>query len=209
MQFSEADKAIKNVRCLEGDDSVRITWHWPPEVEQVYIFPQDATESLADGKLFTAQEYKKLGGYVIKKKPGIFTYYIYPFLVAGSRTLVEQPHGENRAEHICKTVIDYLVTKKNGFFELALSSRYDVAEDIICYSKNEGYTYFFGEKLVAGMPIMRVVKADFGESLNIFISEQNSALYTLNKCDTMGHGLLSEGLKLWDFLSGKKTRWSA
>ncbi|MCL1863288.1 MAG: hypothetical protein FWF78_06970 [Defluviitaleaceae bacterium] len=170
-------------KYLEGKNSIRITWHWPVGVEQVYILPQE--------KLYTLQEYKKFGGYIVKKQPGIFTYKIHPILPEGGSTPTTEPHGE--VSFVCKTEIDYLVTKKSGFFELALYSEYDVAEDVFCYAKNDKFIYFFGEKLAAGKPILRIIKADADENLRVFIPEQNSVLYTLNKCDSMRRPLLMKG----------------
>jgi hypothetical protein len=38
MRILESDKIIKNLKCHDENESIRLTWNWPQEISQVYIF---------------------------------------------------------------------------------------------------------------------------------------------------------------------------
>ncbi|MCL2386298.1 MAG: hypothetical protein FWC89_01995 [Defluviitaleaceae bacterium] len=212
---AEEDKTIKNVKCYDNSDNIRLTWNWGQGVQQVYIFTEglnvNETDANAenfsnDGKLFTLQEYKKQGGCILPKNAGAFVYYIYPFQrVDGEDILYDQPHNQNQISYTCKTTINVTIVEKaeptmlSSFFssggryknhEVTLTSNYNVSADIIGYVKNEnapptdindGTTYLLGEPLQANQPLTRIIRTERNEYLNLFIPEEHSTLYTLQK----------------------------
>jgi hypothetical protein len=118
---------VESVKKHEESDKIRYTWSWPQEAETAEV----------DGNLYTLQEYKQKGGYVIHKKiihikmstkPGFFN-----------------------SENINHKVIFY--------------SESDIPEGIICYTKNDaGAVYILGEPLSPKSSkalIIRVGKDDY------------------------------------------------
>ena len=209
MRVAESDKIIKNIKCTDEGENIRLTWSWPQGIEQVYAF---TSEELTGGKLFTLQEYKKRGGYILRKNPGVSTYYIYPFLRKGGEDILcNQPPGQNKISYTNQTIINFSVSEKFGLpflgqyyknHEIILSSENDVPADIISYVKKEnnfpndaqdGVVYYFGEMLEAGKPLTRIVQTGKNEYISLFIRKENTELYVM------------KGTITWDFLNGKKT----
>jgi len=146
------------------------------------ICAEGMSKNMETAKLFTLQEYKKLGGFSIRKTPGIFTYYVCA------------PGGQpSEITFTCKTSINCDIIEKTEFFgkvgkigknyknhQITFTAEYDTPSGIICYAKSGGITYFFGEPLKALHPLTRIVRTKKNEDLELFISKNFSDLYTIN-----------------------------
>ncbi|MCL1882915.1 MAG: hypothetical protein FWF81_04085 [Defluviitaleaceae bacterium] len=181
MRIIESDRAITKIKCHDEDENIRITWNWPQDISQVYIF---ADKELTSGKLFTLHEYKKRGGCILKKPVGVSTYYIYPFLREGGEDILcAQPQGENQVSYTRKTIISLKMSQKSSInspyknYKITLAAENFTPPDIIRYVKN-GMEYLIGEPLTEN-PLTRIIRTQKNESLDIYISEENSNLYTL------------------------------
>ncbi|MCL2218192.1 MAG: hypothetical protein FWB91_14410 [Defluviitaleaceae bacterium] len=174
------------IKCHEEDSGIRLTFNWPSGIEQVYIFATRGNfdirqASLGDGKLFTLQEYKKRGGCMMPKKPGVFTYYICPFLRENAEDIFAD--GMLQATHTCRINIDYTIRQRIGRYknhEITMLADYPVARGIVKYEKEPGgVEYIFGEIPGPGRPVIRIARTAADESLRFFISEEFSELYNL------------------------------
>jgi hypothetical protein len=145
----------KNLKLHEDSDNFRLTWKWQEGEETV----------LVNERIYTLQEYKNRGGFFIKKTPGIFTYKV----------------GEDEITFTVKIQISISIRKKKNF-EINFSSEHDIPENIICYKIND-IVYYFGEKIEAKKFLTRIVRADKNETINFFISEENSHLYDILQCN--------------------------
>lgn len=156
-------KGARKMKYYNEGKTVRLTWSWPAGVDTV-----DVCENDAPGKLYTLQEYKQRGGYVLPKKPGRFTYHI----------------GENEISFTHQTEIALQIREKNfpwqklKNFEIICTAEHDVPPDIVCYEINST-EYSLGEPLTAKNPLTRIISAEKNESVRFFITEENSELYTL------------------------------
>jgi len=180
---------IKNVKCSDnGSTKLQITFDWPVGVQDVYIFASHLASDNFDihqaaGKIFTLQEYKKLGGFETSKMPGRTFYYIYPFVrCAEEGDILHNQDGTNFTEFCEITKIKCLMREKNGIgasknFEITLSANYPVGSDIICYVKkkneiptniNDGTLYQFGAPLEPGQDVTRVVRTARNEYIRLF-----------------------------------------
>jgi hypothetical protein len=134
------EKEIENVKMYNESEKTRYTWNWP----------QGAEQAVVDGKLFTLQEYKQLGGYVLHK------------------TIIDHTIAE-RFTLFPGAYISYEVT---------FTSQKNVPKGVISYKRSEtGITYFIDEPIEAGVPFTRVIRINKNEFLKIFVSE--TKLYTL------------------------------
>ncbi|MCL2357314.1 MAG: hypothetical protein FWC70_09200 [Defluviitaleaceae bacterium] len=147
------------MKYYDEGKNIRLTWSWAVGEETVTV-----CENGASGKLYTLQEYKQRGGYVVPKKPGRFTYCI----------------GENQISFTHQTEINISVREKFLFpwqkfknFEIIFFAEHDVPEDIICYADGCG----FSEPLKAKTPLTRIITT--GESPRFFIRDENSELYKI------------------------------
>jgi hypothetical protein len=164
---------ITNLKCRDEGEKIKLTWSWHSEIELVYV----------NEKLFTLQEYKKRGGYFLKKTPGVCTYEVIPFTRENGEDIL---HEGDKITVSFKTKITCAIYEKIGLFgsryinhEVTLTSEYDVPSNIICYTKSEnGATYFFGE-LKAATPSTFVVRTEKNEYIRPFIHEDFAELYTL------------------------------
>ncbi|MDR0272721.1 MAG: hypothetical protein LBI27_05335 [Clostridiales bacterium] len=154
---------IKNLKLHDENENIRLTWNWPQDIEIVYV----------NEKLFTLQEYKKLGGCILPKKIGVSTYHI---------TLHPHEETENKITFICEVKIYLKISEHTGKqfknHKIIISSENDVPAGIIHYVKND-VVYEFGETLEANIPVTRIVRTGIDDSFRIFINEENAELYRL------------------------------
>lgn len=152
---------ITNLKCREDGNRLRVTWNWPPKVDHVYV----------NGQLFTAQEYRKMGGFFADKKFGVSTFNVNDTEVSFTRKI--------------KISANSRIKKSRQYVnhELTFTAEADVPADIICYEAG-GTIYFFGEELEAGKSVMRIVRTAENGGLRVFISDENAALYEFNRFPT-------------------------
>ncbi|MCL1845554.1 MAG: hypothetical protein FWF77_06600 [Defluviitaleaceae bacterium] len=156
------------MKYYDEGKTIRLIWSWPTGIETVQIHENDEP-----GRLYTLQEYKQRGGYILPKKPGRFTCYI------GENSETD----ENRITFTHKTEINISVREKFLFpwqkfknFEIIFSSEHNVPEDIIHYEISSRTTPF-SEPLAANTPEIRIITAN--SPPNFFIPEENSELYKI------------------------------
>ena len=151
------------MKYYDEGKTIRLIWSWPPGVETIQISENDAA-----GKMYTLQEYKQRGGYILPKRPGRFTYRI-------------GENSENQIAFTQKTEINIVVRENFLFpwqkyknFEIIFSAEYDVPEDIICYKiSSQGMTFSLGEPLVAKTQKTRIICTATNESPQFFIRKEN------------------------------------
>jgi len=160
---------ITNIKIHEhSSHQIRITFNWPLGLQEVYI----------NAKLFTLQEYKRLGGYITKKMPGETVYSICT------------PEGRpTSATFICKTDIVFALAEKMGWgydsgyksYELTFKANYPVPENIVCYviKKNslprdisDGTLYYWSEPLAQNTPTSGIVRTKKDEFIQIFVKDE-------------------------------------
>ncbi|MCL2456498.1 MAG: hypothetical protein FWD19_02990 [Defluviitaleaceae bacterium] len=169
-----------NLKMREENENIRLIWNWHEGIEKVFV----------NKKLFTLQEYKKLGGYFFAKTPGNFTYRIEPT----EDNLCE--FEENEISFTNKTEILFFFREQKNFLranelnfssqnflhanELILFSKNKIPRDVICYEKiNSGVLYFFEEELEAGIPLARIIHSE--EKIRVFVDDDKKDLYTLKE----------------------------
>ena len=201
MQIMETDHSIRQLKAhLEGE-RLRLTFQWPPDVQQVYIFRtveealDIATADWAQAKLFTLQEYKKQGGYVEAAPAGAFTYHLYPFLRQEGEDIIlvcadspDSPDSNKAAQNTLRVtgpvVIQFSVREKAGLrdktHKVELLSPRKLDGDVLCYVKKtggypasvaDGTLYFFGDGLEAGLPLRCEIKTRKDEYIRIFVRD--------------------------------------
>ncbi|WP_233455234.1 hypothetical protein [Paenibacillus elgii] len=156
MQWSEPDeryritKAASEVR--EGE--CLLTWHWPKEINYVYIDSfEDGGEQPPDGldpkrlKLFTREEYKAKNGYRARVDfTGPYFYRIYPcVMLEGRLTPLSQRDGDNLTRVSGgRGKIRYGIKYGGGWFskyktvQIRLFCEIPVPREALCYVKKEG-----------------------------------------------------------------------
>jgi len=186
---------IKNVNCHDDDDRLRITFDWPPAVQQTHVhILRGEVETV---KLFTLQEYKKHSGFLAEKMAGETTFRIYPLVwsvthggicnstgnALGEYVLYDQAES-NSVTFIEKTIITCSIKETTGQYknhEITLSANYPVPENIICYVKKEnglpqniidGVLYHIREAVNPGQPIKRVVRTMKNEYIRFFVMDE-------------------------------------
>jgi len=192
------DYVIKNVKCHNDGDRLRITFDWPPAVQQVHVYTlRDGSEpDFGNGKLFTLQEYKKQSGFLADKTQGETIFRIYPLVwsvthggicnsteEAGEYVLYDQT-DLNSVSLIEKTIINCSMKEKVGQYknyEITLSANYSVQKNTICYVKkenelprdiNDGLLYHFDEAITPGQPITRIVRTMKNEYIRFFSMDE-------------------------------------
>ena len=179
---------INNIKCHEDGNKLKITFDWPIGLQQVYIFTLPYTNNIDDGKLYTLQEYKKLGGYVTEKKPGETNYYIYPYVHQDGECVIID-HHTNSVKHIEVTKISCQIREKAGLGKyknhyITLEANYPVPDNIICYIKkkgdpsrdiNDGTLYYWGDIIQPAQPVTRIVSTLKDEYISVFV--RNEELY--------------------------------
>ncbi|MCL2839718.1 MAG: hypothetical protein FWE05_03010 [Defluviitaleaceae bacterium] len=178
-----------HIKCRETGENICLTFNWQSGIEQVYIFVVQGNcnnfdvnkTSLSDGRLFTLQEYKKRGGCVIPKKPGVFTYYICPFL----RENVDDIFADEQMQitHTSRINIDFVIQEKirrHKIYEISIVADYPVARGVLKYIKEPiGVEYTFSEISEKNQPITWIVRTEMNENLKLFIDEAFVDLYNL------------------------------
>jgi hypothetical protein len=203
METDTPDNCVSNLKYNREGDEIRLTFRWPAAIPQVYIFKGTSGEfnisqaRLSDARLYTLQEYKKMGGFMDKKTPGMHTYRVFPFIREdGEDVLVAQTDGENVITCLTGQVIIYFDLKertsllgREKVYSVKLSSTCEVGPDVVCYVKKEGgypehardgTVYFFGEGLTPGQDLQRQIKTGKNEFIRLFIhDEAQEQLYAL------------------------------
>lgn len=159
---------VKNIKCHDDGSKLRITFDWPVGVGEVYV----------NGKLFTLQEYKTRGGFVTEKLRGRMVYYI-------SDNEFEQGCLANSVCFVEKTFVTCKIREIAGLgydrryknHEITLMVDYPVPGDAICYEKNSDGIYHFGEPIMPGEPLVRVIRAMKDEPVRIFVNSEFEELY--------------------------------
>jgi hypothetical protein len=182
-----------NLKCNDEGEKIRLTWNWPQEIEQVYIFTNEET----GGKLFTLQEYKKRGGAFLRKKHGTFDFLICPFKRENGEDIFFDNLDDNKISFTHKAEIFFSVREKKSppflkqqhkNFLISFSSKENIPPNIIRYEKNEcdDVIYFFGEEISADKVVTRIVQIENDETLRFFISEEHAHLYNLHNQEEKG-----------------------
>jgi len=180
------DYGVRNVKCYDEGENIRLTFAWPPEVEQVYIFINEDA-----GRLFTLQEYKKCGGIVTCKTPGGCNYSIYASAREdGEDVLWEQTDGLNQATFVHRIPIDFALREKVGKYknhEITLTAQHQVSRGAVaCVKKMGGYpqnlydgvVYYFCE-IETSRPLIRTMRTTISEYIRLFVAEGFEDLYSL------------------------------
>ena len=191
---------VSQLKCHMEAGLMRLTFLWPEDVEQVYIFKTGEHFNIEDadpasGRLFTLQEYKKQGGYTCPRPSGAFTYRIYPFIrkdgcdyafVYTDKYAGDFQSPQNSIEVCGQIPIQVNITEKSGFLSkdktyiITLLAQQAVEGDILCYVKklngypatvNDGMMYFFGNGLEAGLPKKWEVKVKKNEYIRVFVRD--------------------------------------
>ena len=179
MRILKGDYYIKNAKCHDSGDKIRIIFDWPIGIQQVYIFIDELSDN---GKLFTLQEYKKHGGFVTEKVHGETKYYIYPSTRKSGEDVLYEQNGDNFVCFIEKTTINChihsAIGKKYVNHEVSLSANYRVESDIICYVKKknappmditDGTLYYLSEAIEPGDVLTRIIRTAQNEYLRFFV----------------------------------------
>lgn len=192
-------KSISQLKCHMETGQMRLTFLWPEDAEQVYVFKTAGHFDITSGKpgrLFTLQEYKKRSGYVEPRPSGAFTYHIFPFVRENGEDIVFiNSSGGNSIEVTGQIPIGFKITEKTGFLKrdkiyiISMLSQQGIAGDVICYVKKtgsypsgvgDGTMYFFGDGLVAGAVGRWEVKTKKNEFIRIFVRDPGmSGIYLL------------------------------
>ncbi|MDR1663596.1 MAG: hypothetical protein LBR83_01560 [Clostridiales bacterium] len=202
MECDTPDNTIRRLKYADEGETIRLTFQWPVAIAQVYIFKVSGgfdigEASPGDAKLFTLPEYKKLGGYMERKTPGEFTYYIFPFIRdAGEDVAVVQLDGGNRITFMAgQYEIKISIKEKTSPFsgvkthEISLFSENPIGADALCYVKkengypsriNDGVTYPFAEPLPPGETLTRKITTKKNEFIRLFVRDtEKAAQYSL------------------------------
>ena len=184
MRFEKSGEGVKNIKCREDGGNIRLTFNWPEGVEQVYVFLGTTDANPAMARIFTIQEYKKRGGILLQKVPGVFTYYICPFQRENGEDICFTPEDQGgQITHTTKINIDFTIREKIGRHknhEITLSADYPVNRGIVKYAKEpSGIRYVFGEITEPGQQVTKIARTAVGEHLRLFIDEEFSELYNL------------------------------
>jgi len=194
---NDPQKLIRQLKCHTEAGQIRLTFLWPLDMEQVYIFKTESPLKISElnsnnARLFTLQEYKKLGGYVEPLPSGAFTYYVFPFTREGSEdVLFSSENGEENAIAVTGQIpIQFSLTEKTGFFKtyktylLSMLSQQHVKSDVLCYVKKEGSypanstdgtVYFLGNTLEAGITGQWEIKTKKNEYIRVFVRDPEMA----------------------------------
>jgi len=142
---------IRQLKCHMEAGQMRLTFLWPIDCGQVYVFKTETRFDIAEadpnrGRLFTLQEYKKQGGYIEPRPSGAFVYSVFPFIreggedfaiiykgggskggssgESGSNESGSNEGSSNEIEVTGQIPIDFSVTEKTGF--LSKEKKYTV-----------------------------------------------------------------------------------
>ena len=175
---------IKNIKCYDEDKKIRLTFDWPAGVGEVYV----------NGMLFTLQEYKTRGGFITEKLRGRTVYYI-------------SDSDADQGDSICfieKTFITCKIRGTGGFgydrqynnYEVILTADYPVPAGAVCYVKKknaapvdiaDGVLYCFGQEILPGRPLKRVIRTLKNEHIRMFVCEEYKAIYELENISVGYH----------------------
>ena len=204
MHIHETDipeEGILNLKAHTEGENLRLTFQWPPSVEQIYVF-RTLANAVSDGfditaadqgqaRLYTLQEYKKHAGYVEVMRPGVYTYHIFPFVRAnGEDTAIVYTGHDLRTKNTINVTgqitIQFSVQEKKRLLNpykihmVELSAQHEVKDDVLCYVKKEngypedvqdGSVYFFGDGLKPGIPLRCEIKTLKSEYIRIFVRD--------------------------------------
>lgn len=207
MQIHETDipeEGILNLKTHTEGDNLRLTFQWPPGIEQIYVFKTKATSvdvfdiCTADqrqARLYTLQEYKKHAGYVEAMQPGVYSYHIFPFRRANGEdtAIVYTGHDvrtQNTIDVTGQIAVQFSIQEKKRLLSpykihmVELSAQHEIEDDVLCYVKKEkeypedvqdGSVYFFGGGLKPGISFCCEVKTLKNEYIRIFVRNPDKA----------------------------------
>jgi hypothetical protein len=120
--------------------------------------------------LLTSDEYKRRGGYVLPKKPGIFTYFIFSDTQNKTGSKITCQTGKTTIRGTLKRKICF---GKYTTHVLTLSSDYPVVGEVLSYQKQpfDGVVYSLYEPL-GTKPLIRHILTKKHEGLEIFIADE-------------------------------------
>ena len=181
---------VKNLKCRCEGEFVRLTWDWPLDIKQVYIYVGSA-----EGRLFTLQEYKKQSGCRVLKGRGQVTYRVAGFTREnGIDIFCPQDDDSNIITFTAKTTVTFTIKYRMGTYNnyvITLSADGIVPPNVICYVKregshpsdiNDGILYYITSSIIPNYPITRVVHTQPNEYINLFISSESlEALYEIQR----------------------------
>ena len=180
--MENSPSTIHGLRAIHDSDGTRLVFQWPLGAEYIHITQTPGDFPL---RLITAQEYKRRGGVILPRVPGVFTF-----------TLT---HGDAAAEITCQTgqtTIFACIRRKWGWGKyathaLTLSADHPVPENTLQYIKQpaDGVVYFFTEPLT-DKPLTRHIQTNKHETITLQIADEASKDLYILKLDGGRHGTI-------------------
>ena len=193
-------EGISRLKYHIEEDRMRLTFLWPIDIEQVYIFKTEkpiniAEADLANGHLLTLQEYKRQSGYTAPLPSGTFIYSVFPFIREDGEDIAivcpgEENPSENTVEITGQIPIQISIAEKTSFLKkdklyiVTILARQNITGDILCYVKKlggypanvqDGTIYLFGDGLIAGEVTRWEIRTRKDEYIRVFVRDESLA----------------------------------
>ncbi len=193
--YQEGDIKLTNIKTHIEDERVTISFKWPNELEQVYIYKrnllvQEAVDFDRPFRKYTKNEYVCFGGFVDQQVGlGVMEYWICPyFKEAEEGYILDFPDNSNKIKVMTKKIaINYQLNEKKKLFsrtklvQMHIFCEMDLPRETLCYVKKkgsipvnsqDGMQFKFIEDFVAGDNILPEIEIDKEEYLRIYLSDE-------------------------------------
>ena len=207
MQWEPLDDPyrITKIASQLQDGEVILTWHWPKDIDYVYVYSFAEGEELLPEqltvkqlKLFTREEYKIKSGYREKVDYiGVQGYRIFPCLRQGGLMPLMQTDDHNVIRvNGGRAKIRWSVKYGGKLFSRYRSARIQlfceipVPQDTLCYvikeggspaSKEDGIAYPFMSDFPVGRTVLPEIEIAKNDAIRVFLahSERDRGLFEL------------------------------
>ncbi|MFZ7943782.1 hypothetical protein [Neobacillus sp. 19] len=186
---------IRNIKKTIQDSEVHLSWHWPKEIDFVYIYQTSADEVKPiselrenDVKLYTRDEYKGNLGYVSKLDTiGRTACQIFPCQKREGGLIVFSQQNENNLVYIngLRAKIYFSIAYKQKLFQIrkkvrmTIDTELPIDKELLVYVKKsgglpgspeDGTVYPFVRGFSAGKTVLPEIEIEKNEFLAIFFN---------------------------------------
>lgn len=194
---------IKNMKSIVNDSYVHVNWHWPNEIDFVYVYKTAADrlkpnqQILANElKLYTREEYKANQGLIFRlDKPGSIALRILPGKKVDNRLIIVNQEDERNLLNIngLNSRIYYSITYKQKLFQarkkvkITIMSELPIAKEQLVYVKktgsiplslDDGTIYPFVRDFSSGKTVLPEIEINKHEFIQIFLSKRKQTALT-------------------------------
>ena len=198
MEVKMSDNTLLRLTGLKAEvkeDEVYLSFKWPRELEQVYIYRRNLLEKEDFNRdkpyrKYTQSEYVRFGGF-IDSHPGmgLIEYEVCPYVQTPEEAyLISSEEGNNRVQVMTRKIaIRYILKERKKLFsnskmvQMQVFCEVDLPREALCYVKKkgsipvnneDGMQFQFISDFVAGDNLLPEIEVAKDEYVRIYLSDE-------------------------------------